>query len=46
MRENSTTIRRNFCDINTTCYAISLKKEICKRYIKDLSSHEIYAKNK
>lgn len=30
-----------FCDINPTCYAISLQKEICKRHIKDfLSAHK------
>ena len=27
-----------FCDINPTCYAISLRKEIIKRHIKDFMS--------
>jgi len=33
-----------FCDINPTCYAISLQKEILKRKIKNLLSHEKFAK--
>ena len=33
-----------FCDINPTCYAISLQKEICKRYLKNLLSNEKLAK--
>ncbi len=33
-----------FCDINPTCYAISLQKEIVKRYLQDLSSHQHFAK--
>lgn len=33
-----------FCDINPTCYAIALQKEICKRHLKDLTSKEIFAK--
>lgn len=33
-----------FCDINPTCYAISLKKEICKRHIKNLLSRDKFAK--
>ncbi|MDL2236977.1 VanW family protein [Christensenellaceae bacterium OttesenSCG-928-K19] len=37
--------RKLFCDINPTCYAISLQKEICKRHIKDLLSKEKFAKN-
>lgn len=45
MRTNKKS-RRNFCDINPTCYAISLKKEILKRHIQDLSNTETYAKNK
>lgn len=35
-----------FCDINPTCYAISVKKEICKRHIKDFFSSEKIAKTK
>ena len=38
--------RRLFCDINPTCYAISLKKEKIKRHIKDLLSKEKFAKQK
>jgi len=34
-----------FCDLNPTCYAISLKKEILKRHIKDLTSKIKFAKN-
>lgn len=33
-----------FCDINPTCYAISLQKEICKRHVKDLMSDVKFAK--
>ena len=33
-----------FCDINPTCYAISLQKEICKRHLKNLSNRKIFAK--
>lgn len=33
-----------FCDINPTCYAISLKKEIIKRHIKNFFGKEKYAK--
>ena len=33
-----------FCEINPTCYAISLQKEICKRHIKNLLSDEKFAK--
>lgn len=33
-----------FCDINPTCYAISLKKEILKRHLKDLKSREHFAR--
>ncbi len=33
-----------FCDINPTCYAISLKKEIIKRHIKNFFGREKYAK--
>jgi len=36
--------KRLFCDINPTCYAISLKKEILKRHLKDLLSNEKVAK--
>lgn len=35
---------KNFCDINPTCYAISLRKEIIKRHLKDLFSGEKFAK--
>lgn len=33
-----------FCDINPTCYAISMQKEICKRHLKDIFSSEKFAK--
>ena len=33
-----------FCEINPACYAISLKKEIIKRHIKDFLSKEKFAK--
>lgn len=33
-----------FCDINPTCYAISLQKEICKRHLKDFFSREKISK--
>ena len=36
--------RKLFCEINPTCYAISLRKEICKRHIKNLLSSEKIAK--
>ena len=35
-----------FCDINPTCYAISLQKEICKRHLKNLFSKERVAKQR
>ena len=35
-----------FCEIHPICYEISLKKEICKRHIKDLLSDEKFAKEK
>ncbi len=35
--------RKLFCDINPTCYAISMKKENCRRYIKDLMSDERFS---
>lgn len=35
--------RKLFCDINPTCYAISLQKEICKRHVKDFLSREKFA---
>lgn len=35
---------KNFCDINPACYAISLKKEILKRHIKNLFGSEKFAK--
>lgn len=34
-----------FCDINPTCYAISLQKEILKRHLQDLLSSEKFAKD-
>lgn len=37
---------RLFCEINPTCYAISMKKEILKRHIKNLLSKEKFAKEK
>lgn len=33
-----------FCDINPTCYAISLQKEICRRHIKDRLGHQKFSK--
>lgn len=33
-----------FCDINPTCYAISLQKEILKRHIKNMTGNEKFAK--
>lgn len=38
--------RKLFCEINPTCYAISWKKEILKRHLKDLFSNEKFAKTK
>ncbi len=35
-----------FCELNPTCYAISMQKEICKRHIKDFVSNEKFAKTK
>ena len=32
-----------FCDINPTCYAIALQKEITKRHIQNMMSHEKFA---
>ncbi|MDT2831917.1 VanW family protein [Vagococcus carniphilus] len=32
-----------FCDINPTCYAISLQKEIMKRHLQDIKTKEIFA---
>lgn len=37
--------RKLFCDINPTCYAVSLQKEILKRHVKDILSKEKFAKN-
>lgn len=37
--------RKLFCDINPTCYKISLKKEIFKRNLNDFISKEKIAKN-
>ena len=36
--------KKLFCEINPTCYAISLQKEIMKRHIKNLLTHEKFAK--
>lgn len=36
--------RKLFCDINPACYAISIKKEILLRYLKDFLSKEKIAK--
>ena len=38
--------RKLFCQINPTCYKISIKKEILLRKIKDLISKEKIAKSK
>ncbi len=38
--------KRLFCEINPTCYAISVQKEICLRHLKDLKSDEKFAKTK
>ena len=38
--------RKLFCDINPTCYKISVKKETFLRNIKDFFSHEKIAKEK
>ena len=35
-----------FCEIHPICYEISLKKEICKRYLKDMLSDDKFAKTK
>lgn len=37
--------KRNFCEINSFCYAISKQKEILKRFFKDFFSKEKFAKN-
>ena len=34
---------KNFCDINPLCYAISEKKEIAKRHLRDALSKETFA---
>ena len=36
--------KKLYCEINPTCYAISLQKEIMKRHIKNLLTHEKFAK--
>ena len=36
--------RKNFCDINPFFYAISFRKEVIKRYLKDFFSKEKFAK--
>jgi len=33
-----------FCDINPTCYAVSVQKEICKRHIKNFLDKDVFAK--
>lgn len=33
-----------FCDINPTCYSISLKKEQYKRHLKDFKSRDSFSK--
>lgn len=38
--------RKLFCDINPTCYKISVKKETLRRNIKDFFSREKFAKEK
>lgn len=38
--------RKLFCEINPTCYKISLRKEIIKRHIKDFFSKEKIGKNR
>lgn len=37
--------RKLFCELNPTCYKISMEKEICKRHIKNLISKEKFCKN-
>lgn len=39
-------MRKLFCEINPTCYRISLEKEIVKRNLKDMLSKESIAKEK
>lgn len=36
--------KKLFCEINPTCYAISLQKEICKRHLKDFLGKYKFAK--
>ena len=38
--------RRLFCEISPFCYNISLKKEICKRKVKDALSKEKFAEER
>ena len=38
--------RKLFCDLNPTCYAISLKKENCKRHLQNWLSKEKFAKTR
>ena len=38
--------KKLFCDLNPTCYAISVKKEIGKRHLQNFTSHEKFAKTK
>lgn len=38
--------KKNFCDINPFCYAISKQKEILKRLLKDFFSKEKFAKKR
>ncbi|MCR5146633.1 MAG: VanW family protein [Clostridia bacterium] len=39
-------INKNFCEINPVCYAISEKKEICKRHIKNFLGNEKFTKTR
>ena len=39
-------INKNFCELNPVCYAISEKKEICKRHIKNFLSDEKFTNRK
>lgn len=36
--------KRLFCEIHPVCYAISVQKEICRRHLRNLLSHEKIAK--
>ena len=39
-------MRKLFCELNPTCYKISLKKERFKRRLKNTFSHQKIAKEK